>query len=394
MKNRNILISGAGIAGPTLAYWLMRRGFTPTLVEHAHAPRDGGYMIDFWGVGYDVAERMGLLPALNEDGYHLREVRLVNRRGHRVAGFDAGIFDTVTRGRFLSILRGDLARRIHQCIDGKVEILFSESVTALDEDPGGVTVAFRGAPARRFDLVVGADGLHSNVRNLLFGDGARFESYLGYYAASWFAAGYPHRDEEMYVSHAMPGRQLARYALRDGSSAIFVILARRTPLAVAQHDVAGQKAVLREALTGTGWESDEMLARLDEAETLYFDHVAQTHCPEWTKGRVALLGDAAYCPSLLSGQGSAFAMAGAYELAHALAANNGDHELAFAEYERRFRPFVMRQQGEAKELGWWFAPQSMIGVWLRNLTTNLIGAPVIGRRLVTNLLGDRFNLAA
>ena len=393
VENRNILISGAGIAGPTLAYWLLRHGFTPTLVEHAASPRMGGYMIDFWGVGYDVAERMRILPALREDGYQLEEVRLVDAAGHRVAGFDAGVFQTGTHGRFVSLLRGDLARRIYERVEGHVETLFGDSITALDDDAAGVTVTFRHAAPRRFDLVVGADGLHSNVRHLLFGDGARCESYLGYYAASFMTQGYPHRDENRYVSHAMPGRQVARYALRGDRSAFFFILAHDTPLALAEHDLAGQKAVLREALAGSAWECDEILERLAQVDELYFDHVAQAHVPHWSKGRVVLLGDAAYCPSLLSGQGSAFAMAGAYELAHALAANNGNHELAFEEYQRRFKPFVDRKQGEAKRFGWWFAPGTALGVRLRNLTTDLLGMPYIGERLVANMLGDRFDLA-
>ncbi|HEX5437031.1 MAG TPA: FAD-binding domain [Gemmatimonadaceae bacterium] len=392
MRNRDILISGAGIAGPTLAYWLLRRGFTPTLVERAPALRTGGYMIDFWGVGYDVAERMGLRPTLHEDGYHLEEVRLVDASGTCVVSVDAGVFRTASSGRFLSILRGDLARRLYHCVSGAAETIFADSIAALDEDGTGVTVTFEHAPQRRFDLVIGADGLHSNVRTLAFADSARYEHDLGYTTAAFSAAGYPHRDEGAYVSYAVPGRQVARYALRDGRSAFFFIFANDRQPEAEHHDAAAQKAVLRERFSGAGWECDEILAAMDGARDLYFDTVAQTRMAEWSRGRVALLGDAAYCPSLLAGQGAALAMAGGYVLAHALAQEQGDHIAAFGEYQRRFKPFIDAKQRAAARFGWWFAPRSSLGIRFRNLATNLMRVPYLADRLAARSFGDRFEL--
>ena len=392
MHNRTILISGAGIAGPTLAYWLLRHGFTPTIVEHAPAPRTGGYMIDFWGVGYDVAERMGLLPILHEDGYRLEEVRLLDASGKRIAGFDANLFQVASKGRFVSLLRGDLAHRIYELVDGEIETIFADSITALSEDAAGVTVSFEHAPPRRFDLVIGADGLHSAVRTLTFGNDARYEHDLGYYTAAFSAPGYPHRDEGAYVSYTVPGRQVARYALRDGRSAFFFVFAERERLAVGHHDVTAQKAVLRDRYAGAGWECDEILRAMECADDLYFDAVAQTRMTDWSRGRVALIGDAAYCPSLLAGQGSAFAMAGAYVLAHALAESGGDHVAAFREYQREFKPFIDDKQHAAARFGWWFAPRSQASLWLRNVTTNLMRVPVIADRLAARSFGDRFEL--
>lgn len=391
MRNRRVLISGAGIAGPTLAYWLLRHDFTPTLVERAPALRTGGYMIDFWGIGYNVAERMGLLPALQRDGYRLEEVRLVNASGQRVSGFDARVFQAASHGRYTSLLRGDLAHDIYELVAEQVETIFDDSIAALHEETADVAVTFERTPPRRFDLVVGAGGLHSNVRRLAFGRGTNFETYLGYYTAAFSADRYPHRDEGAYVSYSVPGAQVARYALRAGRSAFLFVLARDEPLAAA-HEPAAQRALLRETFAGAGWECDEILAAMDRADDLYFDAVAQVHMPAWSTGRVALVGDAAYCPSLLAGQGSALAMAGAYLLAHALAASAGDYQEAFADYQQRFKPFVDAKQRAAARLGAWFAPRTAWGIRLRNLGTSLMRLPVIGDLVAARSFADRMEL--
>ncbi len=394
MGNRNVLISGAGIAGPTLAYWLLRAGATPTIVESAPAARTGGYMIDFWGVGYDVAERMGLLPALRADGYPLEEIRLVNSAGRTVGGFDARVFAAAAGGRYTSLLRGDLARRIYELVEDRAELIFSDSIAALDEDPAGVDVRFERAPPRRFDLVVGADGLHSRVRSLVFGEEGAYLKHLGYYTAAFTVSGYPHRDEGVYVSYAVPGRQLARYALRDGRSAFFFIFSHDEAHPLDHRDGDSQRAALRRAFSGAGWECDEVLEAMERSDDLYFDAVAQIRMPSWHRGRVALLGDAAYCPSLLAGQGSAFAMAGAYILARALEAAGDDHAAAFAEYERSFRPFVDGKQRAAERFGGWFAPRTRMGILARNLTTKLLRLPYLAELTVGRSVADHFELPA
>ena len=204
MRNRTVLISGIGIAGPTLAYWLARHGFEPTLVEHSSTPRTAGYIIDFWGLGYDIAERMGLFPALRAAGYDVGELRFVNDRGRRVGGFGVDVFRSLTGGHYLSLPRGDLAKLIYDKIEGRCETLFGDSITSIEQSGDGVQVSFEHAPARWFDLVVGADGLHSAVRELVFGSEDRFEKYLGYTVAAFEVEGYQHRDEDVYVSYAIP----------------------------------------------------------------------------------------------------------------------------------------------------------------------------------------------
>lgn len=394
MQCRTVLISGAGIAGPTLAWWLRRKGMTPTIVERAAAPRTGGYIIDFWGVGYDVADRMDLLPALQRVGYRLEEVRIVDEQGDRVAGFRAETFRSATGGRYLSMMRGDLAHAIYSLTAPDVETMFGESITRLDEDRDGVLVAFEHHPPRRFDVVVGADGLHSEVRTLAFGPESRFENYLGYYTAAFSTPHYAHRDEGAYVSYAVPGRQIARFALRDGRSAFFFIFAADRPLTIAPHDIEGQRQVLGEVFGGIGWELREIIEAMRSADDLYFDAVAQIRLPHWSHGRVVLLGDAAYCPSLLAGQGSAFAMAGAYVLADELGKARGDYRRAFVAYEQRFKPFVDAKQKSAERFGGWFAPRTTRALRFRNLATRAMNLPWLGNWFIARSLGDRFELPA
>lgn len=387
-----VLISGLGIAGPTLAYWLCRCGFAATIVEQAPAPRTGGYMIDFWGVGFEVAERMGLAPLLQREGYRLDELRVVDHHGRRITGVDARIIARALAQRFVSLPRGDLAYRLYELIGGHVETIFGDSIVAAREDGTGVEVSFERTARRRFDLLVGADGLHSNVRRLVFGDASRFEKYLGYYTAAFSADGYPHRNEGAYVSFALPGRQIARYALRDGRSAFFFVFAQDEPLEIGHHDAAAQRQLLRQRFSGAGWECDEILEAMDGASDLYFDAVAQSRVAVWSRGRAALVGDAAYGPSLLSGQGCAFGMAGAYVLAHALERSGGDHARAFAEYQRQFKPFVDRKQEAAARFAAWFAPRTPLRLWVRNIATRAFGLPYVGSLLAARSFGDSFHL--
>lgn len=217
MHSRTALISGAGIAGPTLAYWLKAAGFQPTLVERAPALRTGGYVIDFWGLGYDIAEKMGLIDEINRIGYHIREMRIVDDRGRRVAGFGTAVFEELAGGRFVTIARSDLSRVLYDRIKNESEVIFGDEIVALCHKPDGVEVSFAKGGSRRFDLVIGADGLHSNVRKLVFGPQAQFETELGYRVAAFQSQGYRPRDEDVYVLHNEPGWMLGRVTLRNES---------------------------------------------------------------------------------------------------------------------------------------------------------------------------------
>jgi 2-polyprenyl-6-methoxyphenol hydroxylase-like FAD-dependent oxidoreductase len=388
MPAKSILICGAGIAGPASAYWLEHYGFEPTLIERAPAFRGGGYMIDVWGLGYDLVARYGLLDAARARAYNFDRVEFVDDKGRALAGFGGDVFRRAVDGKFFSIPRGDLARTLYEPIEGKVDTLYGTTVKQLREDKDGVEAQFTNGATRRFDLVIGADGLRSNLREMIFGPEKEFENYLGYYAASWITEHYPHRDENTYLSYGRPGRQISRYAMRDDRTAFLLVFVSKDK--IAAHDIAAQKAVLRGAFGKDGWETPEILARLDVASELYFDSVSQIRMPHWTKGRVALIGDAAHSPSLLAGAGSAFAMLGAYLLAGELRKAGGDHTQAFAVYEKRLMPFMKRQQKAAEGFAGSFAPKTALGLVFRNAVLNLMNIPPLGAWLTRQMLGENF----
>jgi len=366
-----VLISGAGIAGPTLAWWLAHYGFTPTLVDKSPALRTGGYIIDFWGAGFEISDRMGLLPEIRREGYLIQELVAVNRAGKRIAACPAAAFARVTHGRYISLARGDLAATIFRAIEPKVETIFGDSILSIDQNQTCAHVTFESGTARDFDLVIGADGQHSRVRQLVFGDEAQFEKYLGIQVAAFETAGYRPRDELSYVMYTEVGQQVARFAMRGDRTLFLFTFAAPSP--EVARDLDSQKALLRKRFGASGWECPRILDALDRTGDLYFDCVSQIRMPaSWSLGRVTLGGDAASCVSLLAGQGSALAMTAAYLLAGELHRSAGDYAAAFARYQEIFGPFVMRKQQMALSLAGFFAPKSKRSMWLRNRVLSLL----------------------
>ena len=387
-----VAICGAGIAGATLAYWLARTGHQPILIERSPRLRTGGYIMDFWGHGYTVAERMGILPAVLDAGYAVREVRFVDDSSSKVGGFAVDTLQDLTHGRMTSLPRGDLAAAIYAAIDGRVETVLGDTIAAIDEHGDGLRITLEHGPAREVDLVVGADGLHSRVRQLVFGAQSQFETDLGYRVAAFESRGYEPRDELVYIIHASTSRQIARFALRgDRTLFLFVYRAALHP-DPEPADLSGICSMLRSVYADTGWEAPRILDAMDAADDIYFDRVSQICMDAWHKGRVVLVGDAGMAPSLLAGEGAGLAMTEAYILAGELDRAAGDYRQAFREYESRQRPFIAAKQEAAARFASTFVPETHFGIWARNQATKLMGIPGVANLLIGRNLRDDMEL--
>lgn len=381
-----IAISGAGVAGTALAHWLHRTGHTPTLIEQAPAFRSGGYMIDFWGVGYTVAQRMGIEEQILHAGYQIASVRSVDTDGKVIAALDTNVFRRLLGQDFTSLARGDLAAVIHATIADKVEMIYGDSITAIDQHADGIRLSFAHAGPREFDLVIGADGLHSNVRRLAFGPDSDFEHYLGCKVAAAVVDGYRPRDELAYVTHAAPGRQVSRVALRDDRTLALFVFRDASP------DISDPKAQLHNRFADVGWECPKLLAALNgEIDDLYFDVVSQVRMNRWSRGRVLLIGDAAGCISLLGGEGTGLAITEAYVLAGELHRAGGDHLRAFDAYEARLRPLIEAKQSNAQRLLGFFATRTRFGLWFRNLALRAMNLRML-THLFAGAVRDDFDL--
>lgn len=364
----------------------------PTLVEQAPRLRSGGYVIDFWGLGYDVAERMGLTGEADRIGYHVHELRIVDDRGERVTGFGTKVFSELTGGRYVTLGRSELSRLLFEKVRGDVEVVFGDEIASLHEHADGVEVRFAHAGGRRFDLVIGADGLHSNVRRLAFGPQERFERQLGYIVAAFEVRGYRPRDENVYLLYNEPGRMLGRFTLRDDRTLFLLVFAADRLALPGVSDLAVRKAVLRERYGDAKWECPQMLRALEGADELYFDSVSQIRMERWSHGRIALVGDAAFCVSLLAGQGSALAMTAAYVLAGELARSGGRHEEAYGEYERYLRAYVGEKQKAAARFAKAFAPGTHWGLFLRNQVIRTFATPGLAKFTIGRDIFDTLQL--
>ncbi|MFC8093066.1 FAD-dependent monooxygenase [Streptomyces sp. NPDC057301] len=339
---RKVLISGASIAGPALAFWLNRYGFAVTVVEKASALRGGGYPIDVRGTALEVVRRMGILPRLQDAHIDLRRLTFLHEDGSEVASMNPHTVTGGVAGRDLEVRRGDLTSALYMAVRDDVEFLFNDSIDTLDQSGHGVDVTFRGGGRRTFDMVFGADGLHSRTREFLFGPEEQFHRYLGYCFAGFTMRNTFGLSHEAVLWNT-PGRAAVLYAVGDNDEVhAFLNFAHPEPPYDAFRNPEAQRDLVTAVFADAGWEVPGMLAAMRDAADLFFDGVSQIRMPRWSRGKVALVGDAAYAPSFLTGQGSSLALVGAYMLAGSLA--DRDHAAGFAAYEHTTREFVTANQ--------------------------------------------------
>ncbi len=367
----DVLISGAGIAGPVLAAWLRRYGYTPTLVERAPAPRPGGQAVDLRGAGRTVVERLGLLDEVRAHRVHERGLAYVDGAGRRVATMPADAFGGEGIVAEIEILRGDLSRILVEAT-ADCEYLFGDRVTGLVEEPEGVRVSFATAKARRFDLVVGADGSHSGVRALAFGDESRYVRHLGAYQTYFTIPEVVDTDGWLEMYNAPGGRVAALRPVPGNAGTAVLMSFRSEPLGYDRRDVDQQKRVLADRFAGAGWRVPQLLDAMWAAPDFYFDAVTQVHLDGWSRGRVVLLGDAGYSPSPLTGLGTSLALVGAYTLAGELASAGGDHAAAFAAYEAALRGYVTQAQQLPPGGVRGFAPRGRLALRMRNASMRMM----------------------
>jgi 2-polyprenyl-6-methoxyphenol hydroxylase-like FAD-dependent oxidoreductase len=343
MRNQHILISGASVAGPALAYWLRQYDFDVTVVERADAPRPGGQAIDIRGAARTVVERMGLMEQIRSRHTGARNMAYVDSRNRHTAEMRGDAFgDSGGIIADIEILRGDLVRILYEAGRDGVEYLFDDSITALTETSGGIDVTFERAAPRRFDLVVGADGMHSNTRRLAFPAGSWRIEDAGYHRAV-FAATTSLQLDGWELMYGMPagngttgGRAAMLYPVPGGARGMFFFAC--DPIPYDRRDIEAQKRIVAKVYAGEGWEVRRMIASMWEAPDFYFDRVGKVVIDQWSHGRVTLLGDA--CTAGSVGMGTSMALVGAYVLAGELAAAGGDHRVAFAAYQDAMRDYV------------------------------------------------------
>lgn len=369
MNQTTVLIAGASIAGPTLAFWLTRFGFQTTIVERADSLRLGGQNIDVTGAAQKIVQLMGIENDIRAANTGELGVRFVDENNQTKAELPKGESSVGTRE--LEILRGDLAKLLFDLTKDKVEYIFGDQITGLNQEESGVKVTFQNGAKRQFDLVICADGIRSKTRRLIFGDEPTIRP-LGLYV-SYFTIPRTASDSAWARWYNAPGsRVIFIRPDNEGTTRVsFSFLS--APKGYERLPAPEQKEILKNTFADAGWEAARILAELDANQDIYFDGISQVIAPRWSNGRYAMVGDAAFCPSPLSGMGTSLAIVGAYVLAGELS-RSADYQQAFAAYESRLRPFVNQVQKLPPGVPWVAHPKTKIGIALFNAGIRLISS--------------------
>lgn len=365
MLHSRILISGASIAGPALAC-LLRHHHDVTVVERAPRPRPGGQAVDLRGAGRSVVEAMGLMDRVREVTLHQKGLAYVRADGSLAATMPVGDFGGEGLVSEIEVLRGDLGQLMYDASLPETRYIFDDTIVELDQDDDGVTVTFENSPTERFDLVVGADGLHSTVRRLAFGPESDYVHPLHCYTA-WFTAPQAFDLDNWYLCHNAPGGLVStvRPGRRPDESKVGLYF-RSQPISYDRHNLAEQRALVAERFNDVGWLTPQLISAMHSADDFFLDSMGQVKMDRWSQGRVALIGDAASCPTPLTGLGTSLALVGAYVLAGELCGSDDDHQSAFARMEEIVRPYVTQGQELPPTGVAGFAPRSRAAIAFRD----------------------------
>lgn len=382
MKAKKILISGASIAGPTLAFWLYRYGFEVTIVERAESLRLGGQNVDIKGAAQKIAQWMGIEEEIRAADTGELGVLFVDKNNVTKAALPKGESNLGTSE--LEILRGDLVKILYEHTKENVEYLFGNQIIALDEHQDGVKVTFQNGEIRDFDLVICADGIRSRTRSLIFGDEPVVKPvglYVSYFTIPRTAT--DSRWARWY--NATDARVIFMRPDNEGTTrASFSFMSE--PKGYEKLSQEEQKALLQEKFADAGWEAKRVLAELDNNADVYFDAISQVFAPRWSEGRCAMTGDAAFCPSPLTGMGVSLSVVGAYILAGELSRHD-DHSDAFAAYDKAFRPYVTEIQKLPPGVPRLAHPKTKLGIFFLNTILNLISSKFVKK--IGQLFSDK-----